>query len=70
FVNEKKEQELVFQTLQNDSLKLLNYNSALSVKQRKQSLKAIHKLKYQYLIASDLAARGIDFDASCVIHYN
>ncbi|WP_342386408.1 DEAD/DEAH box helicase [Candidatus Phytoplasma asteris] len=70
FVNEKKEQELVFQTLQNDSLKLLNYNSALSVKQRKQSLKAIHKLKYQYVIASDLAARGIDFDASCVIHYN
>ncbi|WP_341833757.1 DEAD-box ATP-dependent RNA helicase CshB [Candidatus Phytoplasma asteris] len=70
FVNEKKEQELVFQTLQNDSLKLLNYNSDLSVKQRKKSLKAIHKLKYQYVIASDLAARGIDFDASCVIHYN
>ncbi|MGL9687957.1 MAG: DEAD/DEAH box helicase [Candidatus Phytoplasma sp. TWB_XP] len=70
FVNEKKEQELVFQTLQNDSLKLLNYNSDLSVKQRKHSLKAIHKLKYQYVIASDLAARGIDFDASCVIHYN
>jgi ATP-dependent RNA helicase CshB len=70
FVNEKKEQELVFQALQNDNLKLINYNSTLPVKQRKKILKAIHKLKYQYVIASDLASRGIDFDASCVIHYN
>ncbi|MBS2126283.1 DEAD/DEAH box helicase ['Fragaria x ananassa' phyllody phytoplasma] len=70
FVNNKKEQELIFQTLCYDHLKLLNFNASSPVKQRKQELKAIHKLKYQYVVASDLASRGIDFDASCVIHYN
>ncbi|WP_349401845.1 DEAD-box ATP-dependent RNA helicase CshB [Candidatus Phytoplasma solani] len=70
FVNDKKEQELIFQTLNNHKFNMLNFNSSLSVKQRKQELKSIHKLKYQYVIASDLASRGLDFDASCVIHYN
>ncbi|CCP88345.1 DEAD/DEAH box helicase [Candidatus Phytoplasma solani] len=70
FINDKKEQELVFHALNDHKLKILNYNSNLNTKQRKQELKAIHKLKYQYVIASDLASRGIDFDASCVIHYN
>ncbi|MBP5836146.1 DEAD/DEAH box helicase [Candidatus Phytoplasma meliae] len=70
FVNNKKEQELIFQNLCDDRLKLLNFNASSPVKQRKQELKAIHKLKYQYVVASDLASRGIDFDASCVIHYN
>lgn len=70
FVSNKKEQELVFQTLNSEKLNMLNYNSSLSVQQRKKQLKLIHKLKYQYVIVSDIASRGIDFDASCVIHYN
>ncbi|WP_334331108.1 DEAD/DEAH box helicase [Candidatus Phytoplasma prunorum] len=70
FVSRKQDQLPIFETLKNNNLNVFNFSSDLSVKQRKQSLKAIEKLKYQYIITSDLAARGLDLDISLVIHYD
>ncbi|MFP7699700.1 MAG: DEAD/DEAH box helicase [Candidatus Phytoplasma pyri] len=70
FVSRKQDQLPIFETLKKHHLNVFNFSSDLSVKQRKQSLKAIENLKYQYIIASDLAARGLDLDISLVINYD
>ncbi|CAP18215.1 Superfamily II DNA and RNA helicase [Candidatus Phytoplasma mali] len=70
FVSRKQDQLPIFETLKKHQLNVFNFSSDLSVKQRKQSLKAIENLKYQYIITSDLAARGLDLDISLVIHYD
>ena len=42
----------------------------MNLRARKKVLEDIHALKYQYVVSSDLLSRGIDFDASHVIHYD
>jgi ATP-dependent RNA helicase CshB len=42
----------------------------MGVKKRTKLIEDILALKYQYVVTSDLAARGLDFKISHVIHYD
>ncbi|NLB84807.1 MAG: DEAD/DEAH box helicase [Acholeplasmataceae bacterium] len=70
FVSKKEDQLHVYQELANLGLEVGNLSGNLNVKTRKKSLEDVHNLKYQYLITSDIASRGIDFDASHIINYD
>lgn len=70
FVSKKEDQQHIFEILRDKGLNVANFSSDLNVKQRKRVIEDIHNLKYQYVVASDLASRGIDFQASHVIHYD
>ena len=48
----------------------MSLNSSLGVKKRTKIIEDIHQLKYQYVVTSDLAARGLDFKISHVINYD
>ena len=51
-------------------LKVANLSGDMPVRVRRQVIKEVHELKYQYLVTSDIASRGIDFDASHIINYD
>jgi len=70
FVSKKENQEIVFQSLVDRKLSVININSTLGVKKRSKIIDEINALKYQYVVTSDLAARGLDFKISHVIHYD
>ncbi len=70
FVSKKEDQLQVYQNLLDKDLHVANYSSDLPMKRRKQMIDDIRALKYQYVVTSDVAARGLDFDVSHVIHYD
>lgn len=70
FVSKKENQEIVYQDLVDKNISVINLNSSIGVKKRKQIIDDINNLKYQYVVTSDLAARGMDFKISHVIHYD
>jgi ATP-dependent RNA helicase CshB len=70
FVSKKENQEVVYQKLLEMGLQVLNINSSIGVKKRMKLIEDINNLKYQYVVTSDLAARGLDFKISHVIHYD
>ncbi|HHW79613.1 MAG TPA: DEAD/DEAH box helicase [Acholeplasmataceae bacterium] len=70
FVSKNENQEEVYNALRNKGLKVGMMSSKLSANQRKNMIKDISDLKYQYVVVSDLAARGLDFDISHVINYD
>lgn len=70
FVSKKEDQLEVYQDLHNQDYQVCNYSSDLPMKRRKQMIDDIRALKYQYVVTSDVAARGLDFDVSHVIHYD
>lgn len=70
FVSRKEDQIKVYQQLKELNLNITLISGDLNKHQRKNILNDIHNLKYQYVIASDLASRGIDFDASHIINYD
>lgn len=60
FVNSKKNANLYYEKLQAEGLNVGLLTGALPMRQRQQVMKNIRALKYQYIVATDLAARGID----------
>jgi len=70
FVSKKENQDLVFESLHELGLNVVNFKSSLGIKRRKQIIDEVKNLKYQYVVTSDLAARGLDFKVSHVIHYD
>ena len=70
FVSKKENQEIVYQSLVDRGLSVININSTLGVKKRSKIIDEINNLKYQYVVTSDLAARGLDFKISHVVHYD
>lgn len=70
FVSRKKDQIELFNYLKDNNVNVGILSGDLNIRQRKNALKDIFNLKYQYVVASDLAARGIDFDASHIINYD
>jgi ATP-dependent RNA helicase CshB len=70
FVSKKENQEEVYQRLADQNYNVVSINSTLGVKQRKKVIEDIRDLRYQYVVTSDLAARGLDFKISHVIHYD
>lgn len=70
FVSKVENQQQVFDLLQEKGLSVCMMHSKLGLKQRKNVIEDIKNLKYQYVVVSDLASRGLDFKVSHVIHYD
>jgi ATP-dependent RNA helicase CshB len=70
FVSKKENQDSVYEALQHEGLNVISLNASIGVKKRSKIIEDIINLKYQYVVTSDLAARGLDFKISHVIHYD
>lgn len=62
FVSEKKDINNIYQFLNNKGIKTTILNGDLSKQERKNVIKNLKNGKIQYLLCSDLAARGLDVD--------
>ncbi|WP_409297647.1 DEAD/DEAH box helicase [Peribacillus sp. SCS-26] len=60
FTNTKKKAEEVAYALNNKGLKVGRIHGDLTPRERKKMMKQINDLEFQYIVATDLAARGID----------
>ncbi len=70
FANKKGTVTEVAAKLRGDGYKVAEIHGDLSPRERKRILNDVNDLKYQYIVASDLAARGIDIDGvSHIINY-
>lgn len=69
FANSKEKVDEIAQGLNEEGLNVGVLHGGLSSRERKRMVKAIMDLKYQYIVATDLASRGIDIKgASHVIN--
>ncbi|WP_449537000.1 DEAD/DEAH box helicase [Ferdinandcohnia sp. Marseille-Q9671] len=70
FTNTKKMADEVADGLIEKGLKVGRLHGDLSPRERKKAMKQINSLEFQYVVATDLAARGIDIEGvSHVINY-
>ncbi|MED4204437.1 DEAD/DEAH box helicase [Neobacillus mesonae] len=70
FTNTKKMAEEVADYLNEKGLKVGRVHGDLPPRERKKMMKQIQDLEYQYIVATDLASRGIDIEGvSHVINY-
>lgn len=70
FTNTKKMAEEVAGFLNEKGLKVGRVHGDLNPRERKKMMKQIQDLEYQYIVATDLASRGIDIEGvSHVINY-
>lgn len=60
FVNRKTDIEPIFKFLISNNYQTGQIHGDLQPRERVQTLKRVNDLKYQYVVATDLAARGID----------
>jgi ATP-dependent RNA helicase CshB len=70
FVSKKENLDIVYESLHEMGLNVISFKSSLGVKRRKQVIEEIKAHKYQYVVTSDLGARGLDFEISHVIHFD
>ncbi|RDU35399.1 DEAD/DEAH box helicase [Neobacillus piezotolerans] len=70
FTNTKKMADEVADFLIGEGMKVGRVHGDLNPRERKKMMKQIQDLEYQYIVATDLAARGIDIEGvSHVINY-
>ena len=70
FCNKKENVVEVANLLKQNKIPCCEIHGDLQKRNRKQILNEINSLKYQYIVASDLASRGIDIDGvSHIINY-
>ncbi|MFY4774906.1 DEAD/DEAH box helicase [Metabacillus sp. RGM 3146] len=70
FTNTKKRADEVADALIAKGLKVGRIHGGLSPRERKQMMKRVNDLEFQYVVATDLAARGIDIEGvSHIINY-
>lgn len=70
FTNTKKMADEVADSLIEQGLRVGRIHGDLSPRDRKRMMKQINSLEYQYIVATDLASRGIDIEGvSHVINY-
>ncbi|MFW5894899.1 MAG: DEAD/DEAH box helicase [Bacillota bacterium] len=62
FANTKGEVDLIASHMHQKNLEVTKLHGDLTQRERKQVLRDIDKLRVQYIVASDIAARGIDID--------
>ncbi|RAI82409.1 ATP-dependent helicase [Macrococcoides goetzii] len=71
FANSRERADEVAEYLQEQGLKVGVIHGGLAPRERTQQMKRVKNLEYQYVVASDLASRGIDIDGvSHVINYD
>lgn len=70
FANTREEVSKIATALREDGYKVGEIHGDLEPRERKQMMRRINHNDYQYIVATDIAARGIDIDgASHVINY-
>ena len=62
FCNTRKEAQSVSQQLRNDGLTIGELHGDLEPRERKKTMRRIHAMEYQFVVVTDIAARGIDID--------
>ncbi|MBF0780947.1 MULTISPECIES: DEAD/DEAH box helicase [unclassified Granulicatella] len=62
FVNTKQKAEKVTYALRERGLKVASIHGDVPARERKRLMRQIQQLEYQYVVATDLAARGIDIN--------
>ncbi|MCE4956133.1 DEAD/DEAH box helicase [Macrococcoides caseolyticum] len=71
FANSRERADEVVEYLQDKGIKVGVIHGGLAPRERTQQMKRIKNLEFQYVVASDLASRGIDIDGvSHVINYD
>lgn len=71
FANTKDKVDKLSTYLASNNYRVAKLHGDLDERERKQTLKRIYDLKYQYIVASDIAARGIDIEGiSDVINFD
>lgn len=71
FVSKNEDIDKVFNLLNDKDYNVVKLSSQLKINERKNIISEIKLLKYQYVVASDLAARGMDFEGiSHIINYD
>ena len=70
FVSKKDDQQPIYDAFLEKGLNAVMLSSNIPFKVRKKRIEDIKDLKYTYVITSDIAARGLDFKISHVIHYD
>lgn len=70
FANTKKTVDELAQYLEDQGLKVAKIHGGITERERKRIIRQVRQGQYQYVVASDLAARGIDIEGvSLVINY-
>ena len=70
FANTREEVVGIAKRLREDGLKVGEIHGDLEPRERRQMMRRINNNEFQYIVATDIAARGIDIDgASHVINY-
>ena len=70
FCNKKETVDFVVSFLYENGYKVAKLHGGITPRERKQVMTRINKAEYQYIVASDIASRGIDIDGvSHVINY-
>ncbi|MFP4286965.1 MAG: DEAD/DEAH box helicase [Candidatus Izemoplasmataceae bacterium] len=71
FVNKKEDVERLYKRLYQEGLNVTMLHGDMPARKRKQVLKEINRLTYQYIVASDMASRGLDIEGiSHIINYD
>ena len=71
FANRKDEAQRIYEFLKSNGLNAVALHGDLDIRQRKRIVTEINNLKYQYIVASDMVARGIDIEGvSHIINYS
>ena len=62
FCNKREEVEQLSHQLREDGYKVGEIHGNLEPRERRQMMRRIKNMEYQYIVATDIAARGIDID--------
>ena len=63
FANTREECHKTYETLKSNGYKALEIHGGLSSRERSKAMKLLKEKDYTYIVASDVASRGIDIDA-------
>ncbi|MFR7591019.1 MAG: DEAD/DEAH box helicase [Longibaculum sp.] len=64
FCNKRTEVATLARQLRNDGYKVGEIHGDLEPRERRQMMRRIKNMEYQYIVATDIAARGIDIDGA------
>ena len=71
FVNKKENIDMVVRALYEKNIHVTPLHGGLEARKRKQVLREVMQSTYQYVVASDIAARGLDIEGiSHIINYD
>ena len=62
FANTKQNVDEIADYLKNQGLKVAKIHGGITPRERKRVMRQVQNLEYQYVVATDLAARGIDIE--------